>query len=277
MPATSVKEIHSTVIHVNPDQAFRWLEGNVKNRTINNKHVSRLAQEMKAGRWKLTHQGIAFDVNGTLQDGQHRLWAIVMSKCTVPMVVIFNVPTDAIEYVDCGKGRSVVDRMTLSGRFGSDGVSKEQLSTLRAMLGHFSNNAKNRPISTEMDQLVSHKDAIDFAIEHLWTTRVKGVGSGVTCAVVARAWYSADMEKLQRFCEVLRTGISRGEDEGVIILLRDYLNCQDRGRTPASMKDQYGKVERALHAYVVGKTLSTLRPCQAELFPVPSETKDTAA
>jgi hypothetical protein len=155
-------------------------------------------------------------------------------------------------------------------------VSKQQLATLRAMLGHFSNNSKNRPISTEMQQLASHGPAIDFAIEHLWTTRVKGVGSGVTCAVVARAWYSVDVEKLRRFCEVLRTGLSRGDNEGVIILLRDYLNGQDRGRNHVSMKDQYGRAERALHAYINGKPLTLLRPCQVELFPLPQEQEKVA-
>lgn len=267
----NIKQMHSVIINITPDQAFRWLEGNVKNRPVNQAHVDRLVEDMKAGRWKLTHQGIAFDVNGTLQDGQHRLWAIVTSKCTVAMTVAFNVPVDAIEYVDCGKGRSVVDRITLSGRFGEEGVDRGQLATLRAMLGYFSNNASSRPISLEMDQLAQHKHAIDFAIDHLWTTRVRGVGSAVTCAVVARAWYSIDLETLRRFCEVLCNGMARGDDEAVIILLRDYLNGQDRSRKSASMKDQYGKVERALHAYINGKSLTLLRPCQAELFPLPNE------
>lgn len=268
-------QFHSTVINITPDQAMRWLEGNVKNRPVNQSHVNRLAEEMTAGRWKLTHQGIAFDVNGTLQDGQHRLWAIVMSKCTVPMAVAFNVASDAITCIDCGKGRSVVDRMNLSGRFGHDGVSKEQLATLRAMLGHFSNNAKGRPLAMEMDELARHRRAIDFAIEHLWTTRVRGVGSGVTCAVVARAWYGVDTEKLRRFCEVLCTGLANGESEAVIILLRDYLHGQ-RSRNTVSMKDQYGKVERALHAYLNGKSLAILRPCQAELFLLPEEMEASA-
>jgi len=51
---------------------------------------------MKAGRWKLTHVGIAFDINNVLQDGQHRLWAVVFSGRTVEMSVTFNTPADCI-------------------------------------------------------------------------------------------------------------------------------------------------------------------------------------
>jgi hypothetical protein len=105
---------------------------------------------------------------------------------------------------------------------------------------------------------------------------VRGVGSAATCAVVARAWYSIDMEKLRRFCEVLVSGLSRSDDEAVIILLRDYLNGQDRGRGQVSIQDQYGKVERALHAYLNRKSLTILRPCQAELFPLPEEMEAVA-
>ena len=273
---SAVKQMHSVIIQISPDQAIRWLEGNVKNRPISQAHVDRLAEEMKAGRWRLTHQGIAFDVNGTLQDGQHRLWAVMTSQCTVEMVVTFNVPLDAITYVDCGKGRTAVDRMSLSGRFGPGGVDRFQLATLRAMMGHFSNNGTAQPLATEMDQLARHKAAVDFAIEHLWTTRVRGVGSAITCAVVARAYYSLDMEKLTRFCEVLRNGLARGDGEAVIILLRDLLNSQDRTRSRISSKDQYGRVQRALHAYIVGKPLTVLRPCQAELFPLPEEQEKVA-
>lgn len=267
---TNSNVTHAVVMNVGPDQALRWLEGNVNNRPLDDDHVNRLAGEMKAGRWKLTHQGIAFDVHGVLQDGQHRLWAIAMSKCTVPLMVAFNAPSDSLLYVDGGKGRSIQDRMKLSGRFGKDGVDKDELAAMRVMTGVF--NVQNRPaISVEMDLLAKHRKAIDFAVENLRTTRIRGVGSSVVCAVVARAWYSTALANLTRFCEVLLTGLARGPEEAVIILLRDYLSATGRPRSRSALRDQYGKVERALHAYLNGKPLSLLRACQTELFLLPSE------
>ena len=82
--SSSKVTIQSTLMDIGPDIASQWLEGNVRNRRIDQKHVNCLAQEMAAGRWMMTHQGIAFDANGTLIDGQHRLWAIKPSTAPLP-------------------------------------------------------------------------------------------------------------------------------------------------------------------------------------------------
>jgi hypothetical protein len=265
----AVAKMHTIVMEIGPDQAMQMLEFNTRNRPLDQKHVDSLATEMKAGRWKLTHEAIAFDVNGVLQDGQHRLWAIALSGCTVPMNVTVNTPVDCIEYVGGGKVRRASERMSLSGHF-EGGVNKDQLATLRAMVRGLGAD-RRLPFCREMDLLARHKTAVDFAVGSLWTNRVKGVGSSTTRAVVARAWYSVDLDELRRFCEVLRSGMAADPVEGNIILLRDYLSRLDRSNTLANLREQYGRVERALQAYLCGKILSVLRPCQTEIYPLPEE------
>lgn len=71
LPVTNAA--YDVCVDVTPEMAAKWLEGNVLNRPLKQAHVDRLAREMAAGRWRLTHQGIAFDVSGCLIDGQHRL------------------------------------------------------------------------------------------------------------------------------------------------------------------------------------------------------------
>ena len=86
--------IQTTYLYVTPNLASKWLEGNACNRRLNQQHAERMAQAMRDGCWKTTHQGIAFDTNGTLVDGQHRLWAIVQSGCTVKLpVTTWRTPT----------------------------------------------------------------------------------------------------------------------------------------------------------------------------------------
>jgi hypothetical protein len=263
------KQMRSVVMDIGPDQAIEMLEFNTRNRPLDQKHVDYLAAEMRAGRWKLTHESIAFDVNGVLQDGQHRLWAVVMSGCTVPMSVTRNTPVDCIEYVGGGKVRKAAERMSLSGRY-PQGVSSGQLATLRAMVRGLGADRKI-PFYQEMDLLARHKPAVDFAVGNLTTNRVKGVGSSITRAVVARAWYSVDIDRLRRFCEVLRSGMASDPIEGNVILLRDYLSRLDRSDTLSNLREQYGKVERALQAFLAGKTLSVIRSCQTEIYPLPEE------
>lgn len=272
--ARKTTKMYTVIMRVGPDQAVKWLERNTRNRPMDQKHVDYLVAEMKAGRWKLTHHGIAFDINDVLQDGQHRLWSIVLSGCTVEMSVTFNTPEDCIQYVDGGKKRMDHQRMHLSGRY-EGGVGKNHLAALRAMVQGLE-KPTTVPFCREMDLMARHKPAIDFAVEHLTTNRVKGVGSSVTRAVVARAWYSADLEMLRRFCEVLRTGMRSGDDESIIILLRDYLAGCDQREGLGHFRDQYGKVERVLNAYMNGRSMTVLRPCTAEMFPLPEQQEKVA-
>src|SRR5690554_2314745 len=125
-------------ILITPDQAIKWLEqANTNNRKLSQKHVDRLARDMTEGKWVLTHSGIAFGPDGTLLDGQHRLWAIVESGVSVEMFVWRGVEPQSMMAIDAGKSRSLADILNIAGENGD--VSKDDLATLRAMLGGYSN------------------------------------------------------------------------------------------------------------------------------------------
>jgi hypothetical protein len=267
-------QMRTVVMDVGPDLAAEWLEGNVHNRPIHQKRVDLYAADMKAGRWKLTHQGIAFDVNRILRDGQHRLWAVLNSGCVIRIPVTFNLPFDAIEEIDNVKARSTSDRMNISGRFEEAKISTNQVSVLRAMVRGL-NPERALTYHDECDLMQAHLPAIRFALERLTTNRIKGVSSPTVCAVVARAWYSQDLQKLERFCEVLRSGMAE-DSEAVVIMLRDYLSTMDRSHTMRVLRDIYGRAERALQCFLTGRSVTILRPCQAEVFPLP-QTKGPAA
>jgi hypothetical protein len=261
-------ESFGQIMHVTPEMASRWLEGNTHNRRINQTHVNRLAEEMKAGRWRLTHQGIAFSASGTLLDGQHRLWAIVLSGATVKVRVFFNEPAGNEGAIDGGLSRSDADRLTLTGKF-EGGVSRNHLAALRVML-----RGLKEPtcigIAVLEAEMVKHKGAIDFALGNLASDHSRGVANSVTRGVLARAFYSTDRDKLTHFCDVLKTGLS-GEADQPIILLRDYLGKCPRSRKANILAEQYAKTERALLAYLRGERLSKLYAGTFELFPLPGE------
>lgn len=65
---------------VTPEIALTWLnEQNGLNRPMRTQLYEPLAQDMAEGRFQVTHQGIGFDVDGQMTDGQHRLQGIVNS------------------------------------------------------------------------------------------------------------------------------------------------------------------------------------------------------
>ena len=267
---------YNEIVEVTPALAASWLDKNENNRPINWNYVAQLARDMKAGRFACTHQGIAFDTEGRLIDGQHRLWAVLEVDVPVRIRVFRNEPPENIVHIDGNCPRRAADRMSLGRTLGT--VRIDELATLRAMLGGISMAAKRRTVHEEMELLAKHRVAVHFAHEHLAVTRPAGVANSMTRAVVARAWYCVTLEVfLARFCEVLRTGIPACDSEHVIVLLRDQLTAiRNQRTTSAARQRQYALTSRALSAYLRSESLSILRASTYELFPLPEEV-DSAA
>ena len=223
---------------------------------------------MARGKWRLTHVGIAFAPDGTLIDGQHRLWAICESGVPVEMFVWRNVDPDSMMAIDCGKTRSMADILNIANENGE--VNNHQLAAVRVMLGGFGEPPVLSP--AEMSQtLLRHQDAVAFALAHLPTVvSARGVNTATARGVVARAYYSVDPAMLKDFCRKLTTGIVTSEDEGVVVLLRQHLQSA-RGGSYSQRMQRYGKVERGLWAWLRGTNPSRLFPAARELFPLPEE------
>jgi hypothetical protein len=261
---------YSVIMEVAPELAAQWLEGNTHNRPLRQPLVDRLARDIKAGQWRLTHQGIAFDTDGVLIDGQHRLWAIVLAVMPVQLRVFFNEPIDNMKAVDTGLARSNYDVLHLSGEAGE--ITVNHLATLRAMLAGDSSHLPKLTISEEQEWMTKHADAVNFAMEHLGTCRFKGVATATIRGIIARAYYSAKHAKLIHFCDVLKTGRSSDDDEASIVLLWQFLvNNASAGKGHAARRLRYGKAERALIAYLRGERIMCLRAAGGELFPLPEE------
>jgi hypothetical protein len=100
---------------ITPARAAEWLEANTTNRPLSRAVVRSFAEAMRRGEWLVTHQGIAFDVNGVLVDGQHRLAAIVEADRPVEVTVFSEVAEGTFDVLDIGKRRSAADVLAIEG------------------------------------------------------------------------------------------------------------------------------------------------------------------
>lgn len=100
-----------TVEEVTPEQAGKWLQRNEGNRKLRESRAASLAKAISDGKYRLTHQPIAFSAKGRLLDGQHRLRAICLANRTIPIVVARNVPESAFEVMDAGLTRKMFERL----------------------------------------------------------------------------------------------------------------------------------------------------------------------
>ena len=106
-----------------PEWSKELLVKNSSNRPVRTNVVKKYVAAMLAGEWERTHQGIALAPDGTVLDGQHRLFAVQKSGCTVPMNITYDCSPSIFTKVDCGVGRSAKDALKVMGVPNSDVVS----------------------------------------------------------------------------------------------------------------------------------------------------------
>lgn len=101
---------------VSPEQAAYWLAvSNVRNRPLNHAHVRKLVSDYRAGLWKDTHQGIAFDYEGRLLDGQHRLAMVRDLGEPVVLNIWYGLDPDAMEGIDQNYKRTAGHMLAAEG------------------------------------------------------------------------------------------------------------------------------------------------------------------
>lgn len=106
---------------VTPDVAADWLEKhNDRNRSIRYHTVTSMAQDMATGTWSPNAETISFGEDGQLDNGQHRLSAVVLSETEQWFLVARDVPKridgvqiDVGRTLDRGNQRSLPDLLRL--------------------------------------------------------------------------------------------------------------------------------------------------------------------
>lgn len=95
-------------IHVvTPNDAKGFLVANTGNyRNLSDHKVKKYAEDMRAGDWPLTSNGIAFNGDGRLIDGQHRLHACVLANVSFPTIILRYAPEGAEVATDTGMKRT---------------------------------------------------------------------------------------------------------------------------------------------------------------------------
>lgn len=114
------------------------------------------AREMRAGHWFLNHQGIAFDENDNLIDGQHRLKAVIICGLTVPMLVARGITTEmvngvrlfAIDTIDVGYKRQTGEQLSL--RHGVQNANRVAAATRCVLMWSTGLGKNTTPVALEI-------------------------------------------------------------------------------------------------------------------------------
>jgi len=236
-----------------------------------NKKIHRIEvykADMLAKMWLVCHQGIAFSDEGWLIDGQNRLQAIVDAKVNVPMLVFFDVPKEAMRILDSGVPRNLFDAVRVGGDLD---ITPRHIPTAKRMIMSIGAHLNGISGQHVLDFLDEHREAIDFAV-HAFASPEPQITVAAVHGVVARAFYTQNLDRLSKFCVQLRTGMPENpEEDQAAIGLRNLLKregCNNGGQATASA---YRKIERCLVAFMAKEKLSNIYEVKTEQFPLPIE------
>ncbi len=102
---------------VAPQTALYWLTMNIKNRSVSDARVLKLAEAMVNDQWTNTGDPITFCMNPDnktyyIISGQARLWAGWVSNVTVEHTIRYTSDVKVAGNIDTGKSRSVADLLS---------------------------------------------------------------------------------------------------------------------------------------------------------------------
>lgn len=114
---TATPKTVAAVETITPDLARTYLAANnPKNELrLQPSHVRLLGADMLAGRWRVNNDAICFS-NGQLENGQHRLHAVLETGVPIRALVLRGLPTNSFEMIDTDQlGRSAYQMLKMEG------------------------------------------------------------------------------------------------------------------------------------------------------------------
>jgi hypothetical protein len=103
-------------IRLTPALATKLLEANSANRPLSDAHVNRIAAQIRAGKWRFNGDTIKIGADGSVLDGQHRLWAVIEADKAVDTFLVTGIDRDSFATIDTVRRmRSGADVLALSG------------------------------------------------------------------------------------------------------------------------------------------------------------------
>lgn len=257
-PSTTVTR---SVMLVTPALAAEWLKSNTRNRTVNKPKVRRFAAEILAGRWRVTHQGIAFGADGMLYDGQHRLLSIIEAATAIEIEVTRGLPSSALDAIDYGGDtRSAADVLKIA-----DGIdlSRRQKANLMVASTLVADGNLNHPDVATPHLLREVRAKFEAPMAEMEEVFGKGNGGRISPASVVGslmvAWLSEPLNTV-KFAHALRTGESLAAHHPALVL-RNFLIDNDAARLGGigAREALSLRTFAALDAFVRGDSLRLLK------------------
>jgi hypothetical protein len=258
--------MRSRVQTISPAKAAEMLEANTTNRPLSRPVVKAFAEAMRRGDWMVTHQGIAFDGNGALVDGQHRLAAVIEADVPVEMTVFTEVDEGTFDVLDTGKRRSAADVLAIEGE-----RSSATLAAMVRTVWMYENRpdqswsgggaiVTNHQVVQTLDEHPKLRDYVTVGEQISVATGVIKSAAGAATYLAARASRKAELEE---WLEGVVDGVGLSKGDARLVFRRVMFNMARKHQGQA-MRRREGREHVALYilaynAWRAGDRVTSLR------------------
>lgn len=237
--ANGRSQTHPTakVERVTPEKAVKWLEANTHNRRPKDNKIDVYRAAMLRGEWRLTGEAIKFAKDGTLLDGQNRLWAVVRSGVTIDVLVVRGLDFDTQVVMDTGASRQFSDQLALNGE-----KDARALASALRLLFFYENSgvlvggprAARSPTAPQLFELLDrHPDIRDYTAVGQSLRRSLGGSTGVW-TLLHYLFSRVDQEDADAFMFQVKTGLDLHPGDPALALRNVFLKWKHRPNIKAS-------------------------------------------
>lgn len=252
---------------VTPELAAKLLNLNTANRPIRTAEVDLWKEVIERGAWHYTHQGIAIDSDGVLQDGQHRLSAVVKSGVSVTLQISVGMPPENFNAIDNGLRRTFGD---VAFKFGFLNPSKVG-SVARMLLIYneypmrqFSSKVNNAEVAEFLSRSFKGSELMVGEKVHLAVNEAQThwqyyrINTTAFATVVFKLWelLGEDDLKVNEFLEGLRSGANLSDEDSRLALRRVVQSPTNK--SPRTATNHLALTVKAFNRFVQDKPTKVL-------------------
>jgi hypothetical protein len=232
------------------------LETNTGNRRVSKRRVSQLAEQMRTGQFENTGEPIIVSAEGILNNGQHRLLALIEADAAVEMDIRFGIPRRAFTKTDTGAARTGADVLAISGV-----ANATQISTaLRLLLAYEKGLPEHIRDFTPNDEIFRAyerwPDIVDAAVQVQAYNFPKAVRSTPLYATTFLAMRAPGVTKLQGWLHILATGLEADRDNPAYQLRERLIRgFETQSGTREKQLERFSLMIKSWNLYRKGETV----------------------
>jgi hypothetical protein len=259
---------------ITPEKAVKYLEYNPHNRSITKSAVNRYLEAMLKGEWWLTGQGIIFDEDGNLLDGQHRLTACIEAGVPFITSVTRGINAEAWKKMDMGKSRTDGHRAQAAGYANANRVAAAARTALEVESADQGANrsAIGRNKRVDPDVLLSyieqHHDLLQegcLAVRHDQGPAILKPPAVFVALFVLFA--QRNKTRAREFFEAVTTGEILSKEDAAYRLRAVLISNLSKRNVRAKKIWLIGVTIKAWNAHLAGKAVKQLKFGESEKFP----------